>query len=949
MQTRFLIAALAGCALLVLGAFWQIAQPDERPRTRVPGSVSLDDLDDIDEAPLPAEPELEPDEPAPLEAPPPPPLLANDPGKGTIWLRVIDAATNRPLANTNCRMIPSGVFWGAYTYNSDLPPKGVRKTDHAGLLSFTSVIADADQTGREDEFDGYDVIIRSDPYETYRYLTPVPAGWYAEGEIDDVNYAIYELSEQPTQRPVDIYVRRMASVRISARDRYGVPIPDAQLRPNLIIGDSGAEDWLDAFGDQDIVYHQTESWREEANELRREIRADQVSCTLLGARVEQDEPDVPWYVEEAAAANQFGSVSYRNLPCVGVGVLAWHPRYGTATARMDLQSGSNELNVYFREDLACELRVKVDWMPIPDERPEIELQIQRTGPQGKSEFITDSRDWFYRDWYFITSGGTSELVISGLPPGWWHVRVDDGEWYSGANLELAPGETRTVQMHLGEKAQAYWTPVVKSGGVQLEEAALHLLGGSDGYREQYEIYHDREDNITECIELAPGTYTAWLPTLEPFTFTLKPGEERVDTFELRSLNVNITLGADLAKFLGNPDEGARLDLLPIDMWEDAREHLYSLDASMRKLDKDYDLLKPGIVRGWMLPPGEYEWQLYGTNEEVHGRVTFTDTGPTSLHFGLDTLPGYACLDVTLIGFAPTPKPDLWLDEESNDYLALRPGRKRGEFDVPDDDSFRDQLEREIQVTVVRASDTRWVFFAPPGTMRLSVWQDESERDFLVTVPSRMTINAHELGKHGFREMMILSEPEDPEAPSVYPEDLYDEEYRIELSAPGWFEVTGPYDVCDVPHGSFTVKVTREREFYSDVRTWEYAELTFEKGTDDLVLELWKLNYRSGANLDLVFKGRGSPVKTEDAWWFKAKGPEAPRLYQLDASGNVARLVMIRGMTDYMPNGRLEFAVRGVKLPPGNYRLVPWEDAPAKHIREFSLQSGQHTTITIEVE
>lgn len=950
MQTRFLIIALAACAVLVLGAFWQMSQPNERTRKYKPGRVSLDAPLDDQQAPLPVEFVPEALEPETLQAPPPAPLLTNDPGRGNVWLRVIDADTNRPLANTDCRLLQAGYqYWGDYAYAEDVKP-GYARTDADGLISLTvQVLGDGDETDESAQ-----VVIEPDAEETVTMRMPVPGGYYAADGIWELGEKLYELTRKPLTTPIDVMVRQLASVRITARDRYGMPIPDAYLSATLLDSNYEHSDWLERF----CPDHDTEDlgeWKAEADELRRVIRRDQLTCMRVGAPIEHDPEDIPWYSEDAAAADQFGTLSFRHLPCMGVGVLAWHPRYGTAVGRLNLQSGRNELNVYFREELSCELRIRVNRSGDEEEQSDwLEVEISRSGPYGLSDFIMDGEDWFSRNWDFggITAG-TCELVVAGVPPGCWHVWVGENYYAAGENVELAPGETRVVDLYLGEANQAQWTPIIRSGGVQLSEAALYLLGGEIAQRTHYDIYFDSETGETDHLELPPGNYVAWLPTLEAFRFTLAPGQKRKDEFELKSLNVNITLGLDLAKLLGDPDEGARLDLMPTDMWDDAREHLYALDASMRKLDADYDLLKPGFVRGWMLPPGEYEWQLYGDNSSVEGCITFTEKGPTSLHFGIDSLPGYAALDVTLIGFPLDEPPELAIYEDSLEYFALRPrGRsKRGRLmeDVPSDEVFREQVFDNVVVQVLQISDTRWICFGPPGRMLLNVWDAENDRNFPVKLPSRITVNAHELGMHGFRELQMLEEPEDPEAPPVHPEDWDYDDFDVELSAPGWFERL-EYDYeCDAPHEAFRVRVVRSRYFNSGASQCEFAEIECAKGTDDVVLELWKLDYRPCATLDLEFKGRGSPDQNFDAWWFHEGGPRAPRLYALDAAGKNPRIVYLSGVNDYMPGGRLEFAVRGLVLPPGKYRLVPWDKAPAKYVQDFALQSGQHTTITVSTE
>lgn len=940
MQTRYFVFILLALVALSLVAFWQISTPAERPRVQIPGRPSMDEVGAAPAAPLPDDTAPLVNEPEILDAPPPAPAVTNDPSQGRVWLRVIDAATNRPLANTACRLMPARwQEWGDFEFDES-PRPALERTDADGLLSLTVQVL-ADETEPDP---AVQVVIETGAEETLRLHFPVPPGWYAVESSQELAEQLYALTQQPVTTPVDVRVQRLASVQITARDRYGMPIPDAWLRATLLLDDYEDREWLQLFCECD--WELGEGWEAEAEDFRREVREDQVHCTLIGAPIEP--PEVPWYAETAAAANQFGGISLRDLPCHDIGVVAWHPRYGTGQTRVRLQGGRNHVDVFFREELTCELRIRVLWSADVDYDRDLDIELRRTTPLGLAGYVEDGPDWFQRSWYhYDLNVPQAEAIITGVPPGWMHVSVDD-TWshQAGAGIELTPGESRLLTFYLGDGHLAVWTPVVRCGGTQLEQVSLMLLGGDEAYKEMFEIYHDPESGETDGLELSPGTYTVWLPTLAPFTFELQPGQQRKDEFELKVLSVNITIGHDLAKYLNEEGEGARLDILPTGAWEDAREHLYSLDVSMRAAHADYDLLKPGVVRTWMVPPGEYEWSLTGDGgQELWGRLTFTEQGPTSLHFGIDSLPGYAALDLTLIGFGQDDPPEVWLDDDSHRWLAVRPGDPASNGQYARDDNFDAQLFEDAYTECIKLSETRWVCFGPPGKACVRVWYENRERPYVVSLPARLTVNAQELTGHAMRELTLLSRPEDDEGPVI--EGYYDD-YLTELSAPGWFERAWGNEVCEVPQDGVRAAVRRTRETDAgDVRV-EYAEVHFEAGREALQLKLWALDYRPAATLNLEFKGRGSPEQPLDAWWFYDEGPRAPMLFELDAARKGApRMVRIDGLTEYMPGGRLEFAVRGLVLPPGSYRLVPWPGAPAKYVREFTLQAGQHTTVTVD--
>jgi hypothetical protein len=930
MQTRLLIALSAG-ALVVLAAFWQLHATPESVRPRIPSRMDVDEQAAAGISPLESDfaPLRDPAE-LPLSEPPPAPAVNNNPARGTLWLRVIDADTNRPLADTHCPLLRTN----GYNFEPDERQALPARTDALGMIELDALVVES-----TDGDPWAEVVVWSDYHEVGVSHLPVPRGWYFPGSVYDFNQAILELLEKPSRLPLDVRVRRTASVRITLRDRYGLPVPHGMLAPTLLMQDDYAFEWLRSFGPE-LELASPEGWASDARDLRQDIRVEFIKCELIGGGV-AEEPRYPWMDEEGVAANQFGSLDLTGLPCTSLGVLAWHPRYGLATASARLQSGHNNLDVYFRDDLAGELRVKVLWPDGPDGVDDLSFELMRTGPEGLPDAIATAPDWWGQSWYFThLPGAACELLVSGVPPGWLHLSVEDEDGYrAGMALELAPGESRVVTLHLGEGAMAAWTPVIRSGGVQLAEAPLFLTGGEMAYRDLVVVQHDPREGTTEALELSPGHYTAWLPTLDPFHFTLSPGQKRTDIFELLSLNVNMTIGLDLARLLGDPEEGARLDLYPTGIWRDSLEHLYALDDVMRGLDADYDLLLPGVVRGWKLPPGTYKWELHGATGSIDGRVTFTPEGPKSLHFGLASLPGYEVLDVTLIGFASDDPGEVYFEPSMKIDTAVYPG-KPGGLDFPGE-----YASEELAVGpghALKVSDTRWLVYAPRGRQVISVWNSDSGRDFHVTVPGRNVISASEIGEQGFRTLTLRSHPGDDEG--EWSELMFDD-YDIELTdGQGWMMKAWADSEEPVPPGPFSVRVTRERYHEAGGSSLSFTVVEFGKGSEPLELDLWKLACQPAAKLNLSFKGRGSPEAPLDAWWFDGEGPRVVGLIALDDG---ARPVALPVPSRYMPDGKLEFAFEGLCLPAGRYRVIPWPGAPEKYLREFTLQSGVTTTIVVQ--
>ncbi|MCA8919815.1 MAG: hypothetical protein KDB32_12115, partial [Planctomycetes bacterium] len=726
------------------------------------------------------------------------------------------------------------------------------------------------------------------------------------------------------------------------RDRWGVPIHDAKLKVDLLLNESVSYDWIETFcTPNEGVW--AEDWQQEADELRQELRSATMRCTVNSTFVPDVEYDREfWESNSFMSAGNSGVVDYHDLPCIGVGAVAWHPLYGTATATLQLESGRNSLDVFFTEPATSELRVRVNSQPASSDPGEFfELSLVRSSPFGVNMFIEDSSVWLSRYWEFAPDAAVWEAVFTGVPPGWWYVSLtgaSDAE--AGANVELASGESKTVQLHVGENAQAQWTPVVRSGGVQLKEASFFLLGGVDCMRSQMTVVHDAESGETEPLFLSPGTWTVWMPTLPAFTFTLKPGEKRQDVFELRTITVSFVLELDLAMYLGDPKEGAFLDLLPDGEWEDVYEHLHALDQRMRQSDENYDQLMPGVASVWTIPCGEYQWNLSGNQRDLSGRMRFTPDGPTRVVFGTDSLPGYETLVVDLVGFDTDDPPDVWIDEDSVYDAAVAP-QTRYYYSGPVTifpGIFEQQLFDDVRVESIQISHDRRIFFARAGSMFLEVSGDGVSGRRAVTFPGSITLRPNQFGMTSVRFVT----PETEAAAIV--EDIG---YEIEaLTESGGFERVEDWDWA-APPGKVTIRVMR-RSYYADEKALsDFIQFEIELKTKPVVIELSKLNFQPLATLDLVFRGRGSPEQTTDAWWFPEDGPTAPRLYALDAMTNGPRIVAINRISEYMPQGRLEFTCRGLDLPPGNYRVVPWPDASPKYCREFTLKAGGYTEIIVQ--
>ncbi|MCA8919790.1 MAG: hypothetical protein KDB32_11980, partial [Planctomycetes bacterium] len=327
-------------------------------------------------------------------------------------------------------------------------------------------------------------------------------------------------------------------------------------------------------------------------------------------------------------------------------------------------------------------------------------------------------------------------------------------------------------------------------------------------------------------------------------------------------------------------------------------------------------------------------------------------GPTSVVFGSDSLPGYAVLVVDLVGFDADNPPDLWIDGGSTDDFAVM--QPEAEYERGPGVVYSDPLElnggEEVPVDSLRVSAERRLFFAPPGTMILEVSGDGLSGQRVVTFPGKITLSPNQFGLTKVQFVTTREAAEREASGEVDPtEDSNVEytDYAIETyTDAGVYERV--YDEeWEAPPGKVKLRVQRTIYFSDGTHSTGIAEFQIELKTKPLMVELARQQYVALATLDLIFTGRGSPDQATDAWWFSTNGPSAPRLYELGGITGTVRPVELDRLSQYMPQGRLEFSRRGLALPPGRYRLVPWPGASAKYVQEFTLNSGTHTTITTQ--
>jgi hypothetical protein len=939
MQKRFLVVALAVFGLLVLVSFWQASEPPARAKPLKPSELPLDGEPVAGgqplEARLPDKPLDSPttEQPRELLPPPPAPLVENDPAKGRIWLRLIDARSNRPVANKQVELLPAG-YTGAdteYGYLMDSPRPASRATNSDGLIGLSVVSQD------EISEEPADVILNTELEEAVLLHVPVPNGWYPLVDVYDLGREIHWLGTQPSAIPIDVFVMQLAStLRIVVRDEWGVPLPDARLEWSVIGTGAPAEDWLNVRGEP-YDWIEDSGWPGFVEGLRNERGRQNVHGDFKLQEYEGTPVDSP--VDEVFSAPLFGSVLLRNLPCVQIGAVGHHPLYGFGSATLQLVPGSNELNVYLHPEGSATLNVRIEWIgkpPAEDNSPLLELVSN--GPFGVNNSLYETGACHQFSWDLAPSEtGVWTGTIRNVPAGWWTLHCSFSGNADGSTVlfQVSPFEARSVTLYGGEDIHARWKPIIRCGGVQLERASLRLLGGYHDEPVEYSVEHNPETGETEALLLVPGNYTVWIPTVQPFEITLKPNEERSDVYELAINTVRITIDAQLARLLSPEEQPVTLNLLPNDAWDGAEEHLYAMNAAMRQRDENYDQLTPGVTSTWLIPAGSYRWELLGTDQELYGLIEFGRAGPTRLDFALNALPGLELLQLEFEGF-PDEQPAVDFNDDGLQQTAI------DAFGADDDVEFtRDYggyIEEDRDVQQIWAAERLLYAFAPRGRRLASVYAGNESADLHVDFPGRATVTPTQMVRPGDGLLRLL-DAGDEEA-EVYDPDNY---HVMAYHERGEYGEYSAGETLEMELGRVQLLVSR-----SSGDSYSFARVTVTLTREEQELRLDKLDYKPFGRVTLTFSGRGSPDSPFDAWWYGENAPRPPVVLALDqVVAGTPRYVHLSSPDQLLPQGRLEFVYRDRQLPPGRYKVIPWPGAEEKWHQTFEVKPAATTQATIQ--
>jgi hypothetical protein len=931
MNRRSLLFALIVCGGLVMVGIWQLNTPAPRGKALKPSDIEarLDEDTEAARPPsgeLPGSPLNEPTpQPKKLAPPPAAPSVENDPAKGRIWLRLLDAETNQPLRMTPCELLQlkrnEALFDIARTEER-------RVTDLDGLIALSVVIV-ADSRFQE-EAESAEVVWYYSTHEVLR--VPLPKSYMPATGATDVARAMKELLEVPSDVPIDLYYTREATLRIVARDEWGQPLPAALLEYYWHPLNDSADEWM-CLHDEVGSFSMPSEWPRWFESRRQEYRSQAASAVFeerdaFGGRV-----DNAIRVEYGSSELAKGSTVIRGLPCVRFAAIGSLSGIGIGDAIIDLQPGGNELNVYLRTQPTCTLNVRIEWYGEKlNENESATVWVRPAAPFGGPTNVFAHPDNVTYRWVLAATGSTSwQGQITGLPPGCWSVEAgveygNDGS----ASIRLEDGQVGNITLYCGPAALARWTPIIRLGSEQLEQSSIRILGGEYYEPAAETIWFDSASALTTELELIAGTYTVWIPTLQPMQVSLLPGEKRSDVFELHCATVRFSIDAPLADLLSFEGADVQLNLYPGDEWDSADEHLLSIDADLRKADEAYDQLNPGVVRVWTIPLARYSWHLIGTDQEIQGSIDLMTAGSTSVHFGLRNLPGYELCEIEFSGFTEGEEPHIEFSDDGTAHVAIN-----AFSGPPDEPDFLADVSYVVgdrgAIDVLYSADKKVVYaFGARGGAQLLVYE-VTYTSFRVSFPGRLVVTPGHLGAPLDGKLLL---------------DAGESEFTWQVTV---FHEDGGYGVgqvggeLEMAIGWVTLVVSRQ----ASGGVTEMARVQVRLSTEPQTLNLNSLAYEPFAQVTLVFKGRGSPDSPFDAWWYGDAKP-APLMLALDQSfGGAPRYVGLGDPDRVMPDGRLEFTYDNRMLPPGRYKVIPWPGAAEKYCKTFTLAPGETSSVVVQ--
>ncbi len=887
----------------------------------------------------------------PLKEPPPKPATKNNPASNKVWFRLLDAETNRPIAN-------APITFATFSIQSDgelwwRASNSFREatTDGHGLMAGS--FRDLAKQPRKESKPGEPV-----PPEPQTDLNaehgvlldrayPLAKGYEPGTTPSELEPLLTAFARGEYREVIDVHLRKMRKVTGTVLDSLGQPVAGAgvfAIPQRGYENDTFLQDWSYYYMD---IPPNAEAWERPgtrtAKIIQRHFEDERPAVMAVkGATIEppaeHNRPDrfrfamlSKWASFWTATSDAQGRFEISELPRGEWVVGAWHAAHGFSTQLITLIESDSEKTLALPNDNTASVDLTIEWIGAqPNET--LTIQVDAAGPFG------GSRNSAHAKATATPSGsGPWQFRIEGLYEGFWRVAAAGRV----ACVSLGRGERKSLTFRSGPIVYGKWVPIVRLGGAELAlpDFEFTRLGEYAG------PISDSEGLVTQdgdpYFRFVQGEYEARIAGSPPIRFQVKGGASTETAINIEPVTISFSVAAELAGALSNADEGLTLMLDPVESTEPydgesdpgfitiANAAIEQMDEAENSEGPAYNELAPGRISVWRIPRGVYHWQLKGNRDSVEGIVDLRSL--SRVDFSLSNLPGmsvltwhlgenqtrdicdaaveYNCrgvlddvsdIDPTKVAIwtLDNDRQYLWSRDDRRMYLIAPPGRHVVGFACDD--------------TVLRR------VFEFPGTVQLSSAEFSSRDSRKVTLEYRSEtdnyVHVLALCEDGAYEFQIIKDPGTVEL------FLYDGHWTLFIERRG---IWGQEDQHRREWGTMQVVITGE----------------------DRTIDIRGASYAAFGSLVIELSGKAPVEGQRDPWWQNGTCVGIQAL-DIGASGIVA-IGEIYSFQMGRPSLKPVLTGRSAETPPGRYKIIPWPGAPDSACKIVTVEPGKECVVRFE--
>lgn len=885
----------------------------------------------------------------PLKEPPPKPATKSDPASNKVWFRLLDADTNRPIANT------PAIFASFHTYDDRTwwqasNSFGKDKTDGDGL--FAGTFRDYSRQPRAEAKPGEpplpdDADLQVPEGELQQCPYPLAQNYEPKTPPTELEPLLLAFAQGKYAEIIDVRLRRMRKVTGTVVNSLGQPVSGAGV---FAIPQRGYDN--DAFLQEWSYYYMDippddDAWERPGTRTARIIQRHfederptirAIEGAMIEPRGEDSRPDrfrytavSKWATFWTATSDAKGRFEIAELPRGEWVIGAWHPAHGFTTQLVTLNQSDGEVTFALPNDNTATVDLTVEWVGAPHEET-LNLQVDAAGPFG------DARDGVHAKFTAtLKSSGPWQFRIEGLHEGMWRVAGAGRE----ACVSLRGGECKSLTFRTGPIAFGKWVPTVKLGGADLElpDFEFTRLGEYAG------PIFDSEGLVTQdgdpYFRFVEGDYEARIAGSPPIRFQIKGGATTETTINIELATISFSVATELASALRNADEDLTLTLEPAESTEPydgenepgfitmANAAIEQMDEALNSEGPAYNELAPGRTSTWRIPRGVYIWKLMGRRDSVQGIVDARTQ--SRVDFSLSNLPGMAVFTWHLGENQTRDICDAAVETDCRQLL----------------DDVSDNAPTEVASWTLAYArqylwsrdDRRMYLIAPPGRHVVGFACDDTVLRRVVEFPGAVQLSSYEFSTRDPRKVTLEhgSETDDYVDVLALNEDG-GYEFRI-IKGSGAVELF-LYD------GHWKLFIER-RGFggHEDERRREWGTMQVVITGEDRTVDIRGASYAAFGTLVIELSGKAPVEGQRDPWWqyVTCVGIQA---LDIESSGIVAT-GEIHAFNMGRPSLKPMLIGRSAATPPGRYKIIPWPGAPDSACKIVTVEPGKECVVRFE--